>query len=270
MIHVFCYTIFHMIDNLILYIPVILSGLIVGSFLNAAIYRTKTGMSVLKGRSKCTHCNTVLTWRELIPVVSFALQKGRCVSCKKKISWQYPLVEMFTAIAYVLVASADPAFQYATISFHTVIQWVITAVLIFIFVYDLRYYEILDGSTLIPAVIFFVISVGFGWQPVWNTLAGIAIGSAFFWVQLIVSRGKWVGGGDVRMGFLMGAILGWPGILVSLFISYVSGAFVGLCLIVLKNRSLKSRTPFGTYLSVGTFVAMVWGERLLGWYMELL
>ena len=101
-------------------------------------------------------------------------------------------------------------------------------------------------------------------------LIGAIIGSGFFFLQYIISKGKWIGGGDVRLGFLMGIILGWPNILFGLFMSYILGAIAGLFLIIKNKRNIKSEVPFGTYLTLGTFIAMFWGEKIVGWYLGLL
>ena len=96
------------------------------------------------------------------------------------------------------------------------------------------------------------------------------IGAGFFLLQYLVSKGKWIGGGDIRLGALMGIILGWQNTILALFLAYLIGAIVGLGLIIAKKKNRDSAVPFGTFLVIGTFVAMFWGERIVGWYLTLL
>jgi prepilin signal peptidase PulO-like enzyme (type II secretory pathway) len=101
-------------------------------------------------------------------------------------------------------------------------------------------------------------------------IIGIVIGAGIFLFQYVISKGKWVGGGDIRLGMLMGVILGWPRILVALFLAYILGAIVSLVMVVFKKKELQGSTPFGTYLTIGTFVTMLWGAKIVEWYVGLL
>ena len=142
--------------------------------------------------------------------------------------------------------------------------------LVLIFLYDLKYQEIWDRFTLIPAGVLFVISLFFKWHSWFDMLIGVLIGAGFFLLQYLVSKGKWIGGGDIRLGALMGIILGWQNTILALFLAYLIGAIVGLGLIIAKKKNRDSAVPFGTFLVIGTFVAMFWGERIVGWYLTLL
>jgi len=101
-------------------------------------------------------------------------------------------------------------------------------------------------------------------------LIGAAIGGGFFLAQFILSRGKWIGGGDIRLGVFMGVILGWQLTLVALFLAYIVGAIISVGLIAAKKKTLASKVPFGTYLTVTTFVSMFWGSQILNWYIHLI
>ena len=153
-------------------------------------------------------------------------------------------------------------------------MWFVIAVIVVIFVYDLKYYLILDKVVYPAAVVLFLtnplIYAGAGewWRGVLDALIAATIGCGFFLLQYLISRGKWIGGGDVKMGFLMGLILGIKGLLVALFFSYVIGALVGVGLIVIGKKTMKSQIPFGTFLAVGTLIAMFWGEEILKWYLR--
>lgn len=245
-----------------------LLGLLIGSFLNAWIWRTRHEKSIAKGRSMCPYCGHTLQVIDLIPVVSYLLLKGKCRYCRKDISVQYPLVEIATGLLFfgVGILYQNQAVSHAAL----VRDMVIVALLVAIFVYDFLYMEILDRMTTIPAFILFILSLVFGWNEWWPMLVGMGIGAGFFWLQYVLSKGKWIGGGDIRLGLFMGVLLGYPRVLLALFISYVIGAIVSLVLVFIKKKQLASETPFGTYLTIGTFIAFFWGNIIVDWYISLL
>jgi prepilin signal peptidase PulO-like enzyme (type II secretory pathway) len=96
------------------------------------------------------------------------------------------------------------------------------------------------------------------------------LASGFFFLQFIISKGKWIGGGDIRLGFLMGLMLGWPNILLGLFLAYILGTVISLPLVVLGRQNLKSQVPFGVFLSIATIFSLLWGDAIIGWYFRLL
>jgi len=220
--------------------------------LNCIIYRLKTGQSFLRGRSFCPHCQHTLSWLDLIPVFSFFILKGRCRYCQKKISWQYPLVEIATGLLFFLIGN----FQLPIFNF------IIAPLLIIIFVYDLKHYIIPD-KIIYPAVI---IAAIFNFTN-WLSALGAAL---FFLVIVLVSRGKWMGVGDVKLGFLMGLALGFPNILVALFLAFMMGAIIGIGLIIASKKTLKSEVPFGPFLVAATFIAWFYGQRIVNWYINFL
>ncbi len=244
-------------------------GLFLGSFLNAWMWRTRVGKSVAKGRSMCPQCKKQLSWRDNIPLLSFLFLKGKCRYCKKPISWQYPLVEFLTALLFTLSAIRYPVSE-GIFQVGLAYELALVFFLVAVFTYDFLYKEIWDKWTTIPAIGFFVIALTFGWQSWQSMLLGVAIGAGFFLLQYVVSKGKWIGGGDIRLGVLMGVVLGWPLILVALMLAYIGGAMVSVILLALKKKQLASETPFGTYLAVATLVAYFYGGDIIAWYMKLL
>ncbi len=266
---------------------IFLFGLIIGSFLNAAIYR----LSLLdfsfwkslggRNRSYCPRCKHPLAWLDLVPVVSFLLLQGKCRYCHKKISWQYPIVEVATGLLFVLIFK----YQFSSISqlssfnYQSFIalcfMFYVSCSMIIIFVYDLKYYLIPD-NILFPAIgvafIFHLFSgilignwiLGFG-----NSIAAAIVASGFFLCIYVVSRGAWMGFGDVKLAILLGLLLGWPNILVGLFLSFFFGAIIGVVLMLLSKKGLKSEIPFAPFLIAGTLVAMFWGEKIIYWYFNL-
>ena len=252
---------------------VFLTGLVVGSFLNCVIYRLNTKESFLFSRSHCPKCHHILKWYDLIPILSFIIVKGKCRYCKKKISWQYPLVEIFTGLIFLLLVTCH-------LSLVTLIYYiVVSSLLIVIFVYDLKHYIIPDKIIYPVIVIVFLYrilsfghwSLGFGIfeglkMPL---IVGFSAGGFFFLIWLI-SRGRWMGFGDVKLGFFMGLFLSWPNILVALFSAFFIGAIIGIGLIIAGKKTLKSQVPFGPFLVTGTFIALFWGQNLINWYLSLI
>jgi len=247
-------------------------GLCIGSFLNAVIWRLHRKESFFKGRSYCPKCRHSLGARDLIPLLSFLLLKGKCRYCKEKISRQYPVIELATGLLFCLVYWQGLEYRdilhLTPYTLYLLRDWFFIAVLVVIFVYDLKYYLILDKVTIPAIVLAFIVNLLLK-IPFTNLLLGGIIVSGFFLLQFLVSRGKWIGGGDIRLGFLMGVMLGWPKAIVALFLAYIIGALIGVILIILKKKTWKSEIPFGTFLAVGTVITLLYGEYLLEWYMGM-
>lgn len=273
--------------NLLLYTAIVLFGLIVGSFLNAVIYRLNSGESVFSGRSHCTKCDKILKWYDLIPVFSFIFLKGKCRYCNKQISWQYPLVEiatsaMFLFTAYQLISlSAYQSFNvWATLIF----LWIIISGLIIIFVYDLKHYIIPDrilaaliGSSFLAELfgfwnLNFIWNLDFGIWHLGSLFSAVVTGFLFsipFAAMYFLSKGKWMGFGDAKLAFFIGVFLGVVKGLTALFISFLAGAIIGIVLIAINKKGLKSKVPFAPFLIFGTFLSLLGGEQIISWYIEL-
>lgn len=238
-------------------------GLIVGSFLNAVLYRLSVNDSALRGRSYCPACRHELAARDLVPLVSYALLRGKCRYCTKPISLQYPIIEAVTACAFIAIYLRFGSLFDLRIGLY----FVYVAFLIVIFTYDLIHYLILDSVILTSVIVSFVgnLLLGVSWSSM--LIAG-CITAGFFGAQFFLSRGRWIGGGDIRLGFLMGVMLGWPLVLVALFLSYVSGSIIGIGLILFGKKTLQSKVPFGTFLTAGTLAALFYGQELMAWYLE--
>ncbi len=263
--------------NLFFTLFIFVFGLVIGSFLNCLIYRFETGGNFLKGRSFCPHCKHILAVKDLFPVFSFLFLKGKCRYCKKPISFQYPLVELFTGFLFVFifnfVFSAGP-FNFGSILYFLFLL-IISCFLAVIFVFDLKHYLIPD-KVVYPAIILAIIYTVSCFLFVINDfnlliqhILSAFLAAAFFLLIVLVSRGRWMGIGDIKLAFLMGLVLGWPNILVALFLAFFIGAIMGLGLISLKRKTLKSEIPFGPFLVFGTFFALFWGGRMINWYLSL-
>ena len=259
---------------MIIYLTVFLFGLIVGSFLNCVIYRMEKGESFLSGRSYCPNCRHQLSWYDLIPVLSFLVLRRKCRYCRQKISLQYPLVELATGTTFLLIFN----FQFSTSNFLNLCYLlIVSCFLIIIFVYDLKHFIIPD-KMIYPAIVvsgiwYFVSGIFFnvytGYE-ILNTIYSASGAALFFFLIVLISKGKWMGAGDIKLAFLMGLILGFPNILVALFLAFFLGAIIGIGLILSGRKTLKSEVPFGPFLIIGTFTAFFLGSKILNWYLNFL
>ena len=248
---------------------VFLFGLIIGSFLNCLVWRLRTGESLL-GRSYCLKCKKQIAWHDNLPVLSFVLLKGKCRQCGGKISWQYPIVELTTGVLFVLAYYLN--YELRITNYELIIQllrdWFLISAMMVIFIYDLRWYLILDIVTLPACLVVLILNLALGFS-LWNLLVSGIIGSGFFLLQFLISGGKWIGGGDIRLGLLMGLALGWPGVIAAIIISYFLGSLVGLGLIAAGKKRWGSEIPLGVFLAAGTIIDLFWQERILDWYWNL-
>jgi len=248
---------------------VFLFGLIIGSFLNCLVWRLRTGESLL-GRSYCLKCKKQIAWYDNLPVLSFVLLKGKCRQCGGKISWQYPIVELTTGVLFVLAYYLN--YELRITNYELIIQllrdWFLISAMMVIFIYDLRWRLILDIVTLPAGLVVLILNLALGFS-LWNLLVSGIIGSGFFLLQFLISGGKWIGGGDIRLGLLMGLALGWPGVIAAIIISYFLGSLVGLGLIAAGKKRWGSEIPLGVFLAAGTIIDLFWQERILDWYWNL-
>ncbi|MFC1789422.1 prepilin peptidase [Patescibacteria group bacterium] len=255
---------------------VFIFGLSVGSFINSIVYRLEKKESFLKGRSYCPKCKHGLSFEDLIPLFSFLFLRGECRYCKKKISLQYPLVELATGLLFVLVFS----YQFTSFDFQnflTIGYWLLMAgLLMIIFIYDLKHYIIPDTviySAIIISVAWLVLNVflnDYSMSQFLNYLYSAVGAAVFFLAIVVISKGNWMGVGDIKLGFLMGLLLSFPKIIIALFFAFFSGAIIGLALIFLNKKTLKSEVPFGPFLIAGTFFSLFWGKNIANWYLSFL
>lgn len=237
---------------------VFIIGLCVGSLLNVLIDRLPKGESIWIDRSRCDHCKKKLRWYELIPLLSFLMQSGRCRRCHKKFSLQYPLVELTTGLGFVHFYAQGPALSLM----------LIFGSLLVIFVADLKYMIIPDSMVVVGVIgaIGGIWSRGAGIGE--NAMAGVGA-ALFFLVLFLITRGRGMGFGDVKLAFLLGLWLGYPKIVVGLYAAFLTGALVGVILILKGNKSLKSKIAFGPFLVLGATVAALYGDVLLKLWEKL-
>ena len=289
----------------VLYVLIFISGLFIGSFLNVVSDRIVSNRSFLIGRSVCEFCKKVLSALELIPVFSFLVQRGKCKSCKKKLSWYYPVSELLTGLAFALAAYKINIFSPDASSFtwlYFVFLLVILSVYIILFLTDVKYL-LLPNKVLFPAIIFnivflilglilslnytyqslnndtfskYLIKAGY-WDLQWQAmvtdhlyilLSALAIGF-FFWLLTLIKNGRAMGGGDVKLAFLIGLVNGFPHNVFAIFLGFLFGAVLSVLLVWTKRKTIKDTVPFGPFLLLGSFVMLFWGDMLIDWYFGL-
>lgn len=272
------------------YLLIFIFGLCVGSFLNVIIYREVSGDEKLEmsgrlkvrsgkwlpswmiGRSYCDHCKKKLYWFDNIPLLSFVLLNSKCRYCRKKISLQYPLVELITGLEFIwiyfLIKSNFDFFSRfeGFYSFLSLLIWLtLGACFLAIFVSDLKYQIIPDTAIFFGMVaVLFKIIIDYRYTGMinWSVFTSGIAAALFFLSLILITKGKGMGFGDVKLGFLMGLILGFPKILIALSFAFLTGAIAGVILIILKNKKLKSKIAFGPFLAAGTIFALIYGEKI--------
>lgn len=262
-------------------------GLIIGSFLNVVVYRLRTAEELFLDRSKCPHCKSTIVWYDNIPVISFILLKFRCRKCRKKISWQYPLVEIGTGLIFALVGHYFFSAQDPTTWFPAFYYLLVSSFLIAVLVYDWLWMEIPDALlwpvvwiTAAAGLILDWTNFGGGAALSWGATGLLAIkiysgmlaamfGFTFFFLMVVFSRERWMGMGDVYLAIPLGLFLGFPGTLLALFLSFAVGAAYGIILIAFGRKRLKSQVPFAPFLVIGTFISFFFYSGIVGWYMSL-
>ncbi len=237
-------------------------GTVFGSFASAWLHRLRFGGSVFKGRSKCASCAQDLSAVDLIPVVSYIIRRGRCRMCKQRVSWQYLALEVGMGVLFLLALNQScgtlfdsglttgcaPSFARHAVFFFF---------LALVFVYDARHGEIPDAISVTGMVLGTAINLITDPSNWLNLLLAIAVGTAFFGAQYVVGRGRWVGSGDIVLGAMLGAMLGWPQVLVAIFIAYILGLLVVIVLLAMGKKKLTDTIPLGPFLTTAAALVLV-------------
>ena len=251
-------------------------GTIIGSFLNVVSFRYNTGLT-LRGRSKCFSCDKTLTWIELFPILSFILQKGSCRKCKSKISWQYPLVEFFSGILFILVFYFFPPVSIEA-GFVTIFYLFISCLLVVITIYDIKHKIIPDPlvyTFIIVALarLFIAPDLSLIFPSAITLLSGPLLALPFLLLWL-VSRGKWMGFGDVKLVLGIGWVLGLGAGISAVILAFWIGAAISLVwiLTVVKKFKKHEEIPFGPYLVLGMYIVLFFNIEVFDWrsFLDLL
>lgn len=246
--------------TIVLFVMVGLLGIVVGSFLNVCIYRIPKKEDIAVERSHCMHCGHVLQWYELIPLFSFLIQGGKCRSCKKKISWQYPIVEALNAVLWIAVV------LIWGIRWESVLFCLCTSVLIVITVIDERTMEIPFGCNVFIAVLG-AIRLALDYSHWYEYVIGFFTVSLFFLLIVWITKGRGMGGGDVKLMAAAGLLLGWKCIILAMMIGCVLGSVIhiGKMIFIKKKEHVLA---FGPYLCAGIYLTILFGEPIIKWYIS--
>ncbi|HZS42643.1 MAG TPA: prepilin peptidase [Candidatus Paceibacterota bacterium] len=245
-----------------------LFGTIVGSFLNVVILRYNTGRTVVRGRSSCPHCGHVLGFAELIPILSFLFLRGRCLKCRSKISWQYPLVELLAGLIFAAAYFHSAVTGWAILG----IDLIIFSLLIVILVYDLKHKIIPDGlvyAFIIISLIKLLILYFFPLFILRPTALDFLAGPIFFLPFFLLwyfSGGRAMGFGDAKLAAGIGWFLGFFGGLSAIVLGFWSGAALGIILLIVQSRrvTMKTEIPFAPFLILGLLLVYFLGWDVTG------
>lgn len=240
---------------------VLVFGLAIGSFLNVVIARLPASESLVRPRSRCPSCGARIAWHDNIPLVSYLALRGRCRTCSVAISWQYPIVEAATAALFALAwVRFGPSPDFAVAA-------VLVAALVVITAIDLSHQLIPDVITLPGILAGAVANVALDRLSLVNAALGVVVGGGLFLVIILVSGGG-MGGGDMKLGAMLGAFLGWKLVLVAILFAVVAGGALAAVLLLTRAKGRKDPIPFGPFLATGGTIALLWGERLMTWYLR--
>jgi prepilin signal peptidase PulO-like enzyme (type II secretory pathway) len=290
------------------YILTFISGLFFGSFLNLVADRSVRGESILFGRSHCEKCNTTLTLRDLIPLLSFGLAKGKCRHCSDKLSGMYPLSEFITGLAFVGVAYISGVFKFTGTTFMdtaSVVSFlfllVVVCFFIVLFLTDIKY-RLIPNNVVIPGIIFillfligsavyisitnyfglkddplgkYLLQVGYWHSQVLAVLRTLSVYlisafliGFFFWFLVFITKGRGMGGGDIKLAVMIGLFNGFPANVLAIFLGFFFGAVYSILMIVIRQKTVKDTIAFGPFLIIGSLVAFVFGDDLIRIYLN--
>ncbi len=269
----------------------VVTGLCAGSFINALVWRlheqaAETGkkkpdtrylsqLSIRKGRSMCPHCKHELAANDLLPVISWLSLRGKCRYCHKPISIQYPVVEIAMVLLFIASYIWWPVALGGAQSVIFIFWLALLVGLIALFVYDLRWLLLpnkLVYPLLVVASLQAIIAITAASRPLTaflNTLVAVIVGGGIFYIIFQISQGKWIGGGDVKLGWLLGLIVATPARgLLFIFLAAVTGSVVSLPLLATGKLKRSSVVPFGPFLIIGTIIVVLFGADILQWYKQ--
>lgn len=245
-----------------------LIGLCVGSFLNVCIYRLPASKSIVQPSSMCPVCETPIRFYDNIPVLSYTLLGGRCRHCRTAIPFRYPLVELMTGlIALALFFKFGLSVAYP-------IHFIFLAALVVITFIDLDHQIIPDIITLPGIPVFFLAALALPTISLTDSLLGIVIGGGSLylvaWSYFALTGKEGMGGGDIKLLAMIGALLGWKGVVFTIFTGSAVGCVAGIGVMMATRKGLKLAIPFGPFLSIGATAYLFWGPALIDWYLGYL
>lgn len=298
-------TLYLVFEYLVRFGPIFILGTFVGSFLNVVSDRLQSGESIALGRSHCDKCQRILGALDLVPILSFAFNKGKCRTCKHKLSYYYPISEILTGIMFILAAILsgifnEPAFTLQKI-FSFVYLCLVFSAYVIIFLSDLKYRIIPDRvvfPTLLIVLLFllsnlviyiyssytylknddfgvYLLQTGFWTDQVLTRVTSLLVTlgtgfliALFFFLLIVITKGKGMGGGDMKLSLLIGILHPFPFNIISIFMGFLTGATISVLLVLLSKKSIKDTIPFGPFMLLGSMLVLFFGQDFLTWYLE--
>lgn len=243
------------------YIFIFIFGIVIGSFLNVCILRIPKHETIVTERSHCMSCGYQLSWYDMVPVFSWLFLGGKCRKCKAPISPQYPIVEAVNGALYVLI------FLVEDFSIQAILYCLLASALLVLSVIDWRTYEIPIGINIFILVLG-IVRVITDWTNWFTYLLGFLSVSIVLWLLLVISKGRAIGGGDVKLMAAAGLLLGWKNIILAFLLGCIIGSVIHL--IRMKVSKADHVLAMGPYLAVGILIAALWGDAMIGWYLNVL
>jgi leader peptidase (prepilin peptidase)/N-methyltransferase len=243
-------------------------GLCIGSFLNVCIYRLPESKSIVRPRSMCPNCGALIRFYDNIPILSYIVLRGKCRHCSASIALRYPVVELISGVFALGVY-----LKYG-IRFEALIYYAFIAALLLITFIDIDHQIIPDVVTLPGIPIFFAASFALP-QITWvESLLGVLVGggSLFLvaWLYHLLTKKEGMGGGDIKLLAMIGAVIGWKGVLFTIFLASAVGTLAGLLIMLKTRKTMKLAVPFGPFLAIGGISYIFFGPQLINWYFYLL
>lgn len=246
-------------------ILIFILGLIVGSFNNVCIYRIPRNESIIYPASHCPKCRTTIKPIDNIPLLSYILLKGRCRNCGGKISIQYPVVEFVTGIIYISI------FLIYGLILKSLIYIILASALVIIAFIDLNEQIVPDVISLPGIGVGLILSFLVPYISFIDSVLGVLVGGGIILIigltGSVIFKRDAMGGGDVKLAAMIGAFIGWRYTVISLFLGFFLGALAGIFLVFSKIKSREDMVPFGPFIVLGSLITLLYGERILVWYI---
>jgi leader peptidase (prepilin peptidase)/N-methyltransferase len=257
-----------MMANYLTEVFIFIFGICIGSFLNVCIYRLPESKSIVHPRSACPDCGALIRFYDNIPIFSYIALRAKCRQCGAPISLRYPVIEFISGIFAVGV------FLKFGISVEALIYYIFIAALLVITFIDIDHQIIPDVISLPGIPIFFAASFALPNMTFVDSILGILIGGGSLylvaWLYHLITRKEGMGGGDIKLLAMMGAIIGWKGVLFTIFTASAVGTLAGLAVILKSGKTMKLKIPFGPFLAIGAIAFIFFGPQLIAWYFNLL
>ncbi|MDD5230607.1 MAG: prepilin peptidase [Candidatus Marinimicrobia bacterium] len=253
---------------IMIYVILFIAGAIAGSFLNVLIYRLPRNLSIIRPPSHCPHCTNPIRFYDNLPIISYLILRGKCRHCDHKISGRYPLVEILTGLAFVMLFYK---FGWTTSAYFYGILLVYLIVIVFIDIEFHKIPNILILTGLLCGVTLLLISTPR--NPI-DAGLGLLVGAGimFFWSVFgrLLFKKECLGGGDVKLAILVGLYLGLSGTILAIFISFILAGLVGIGLVLIKGLKMDGRLPYAPFLAIGAIATIVSGQPIINWYLGFL